>query len=1160
MATEKILLQLELDVSQITANLQKTIGQITLFKDEQGKLNKELKDLKSSGQENSATYENIQKKLIQVKTNLAFLSQEQRNYEKQLQTNLQANKAEEGSYEQLIRMHQLAQIELKKQEGLLRTNSDGTIVLTDAYKKASEKVDIAKTAIIQFDQGIKDGRTNVGNYKVAIDAAFKDFNVSKEKVAQLKFEILQLKNAFSVGSVDQETYNVKIKDLETQLESARGESTQFQDKLEELKKGTEEGGEGFKRLSVQVREAEEAAQKAEAQFERGIIDQKQLVAAQQKVADLKEELDDFRARVDALNPEAKFKAFTQVAAGLAGGIGAAQGAMALFGAESDDVGRSLLKVQQFMQFSQGLNQLTTLGDSFKNLRIVLGLTTVAQKAQNVAQVEGAGAAQLQAGAQGELAAAQVTSTGTTRTLTAALGLMTSPLALIAIGIAAVVAAFKIYDAVTAEAKENTESLIEASDLEIAAAKRTVEARTESVKREQEAQQQKLQLMQAEGKSDKELFDFKQRGITLIQNMQDDALEANQQNLQALHDYEIRLGKNAQQASSETEREKIREKQAAVSEYIKTLEKTNEEIILDQQRSDNELAVSAVQLKEKQVAIARETAEARVSLIRDAKTREIQQEKVSNDARIAELRKNEQQNAELIQLVTIQSLEKIRQIKQKYAEQEVVEKNSLEIASTIEGTRERFQVEIQSEERLRRVKLENTQLTETQKQILIAESFARVSAIKKQERDLENAEARESLRVLQERRDAELKIQQAKAQPGDNQAELINTLQEITNVTRTEIENRNQLRNEELSEIRAKTQNEIEQLMSSEDFKAQELSVRQDRVSKIIEEGRKKQEDINVLYDTQNVATQAKASQDIVEATRRAEEQKLDMIVQFKQAKLDAASPEEEYQATLDLLAAQQEAEVKHAQDSIANAQNREQAIALINERYARAKEKLDEQVMKNALANTSNMLSQAASLFKKHTAAYKALASAQTIIDTYTSATAAYKAMAGIPYVGPVLGAIAAGVAIAAGLTNLAKINEVQFYTGGYTGDGDPRQESRALGKKPWGVYHKQEYVIDHQTLRDPVVSQFVSSVIEPKRLKKSYPPSAIDGYASGGFTDPSVVISQTNRGLSLEEIESIVETTAASTLKNMPPIVTIVQDVTEAQGIVTKVEQRANF
>jgi hypothetical protein len=78
------------------------------------------------------------------------------------------------------------------------------------------------------------------------------------------------------------------------------------------------------------------------------------------------------------------------------------------------------------------------------------------------------------------------------------------------------------------------------------------------------------------------------------------------------------------------------------------------------------------------------------------------------------------------------------------------------------------------------------------------------------------------------------------------------------------------------------------------------------------------------------------------------------------------------------------------------------------------------------LAAGANTLKQASSLLGESTAEGKALAIAATTIDTYQSATAAYKSLAGIPVVGPALGGVAAGVAVASGLANVKKILSVK--------------------------------------------------------------------------------------------------------------------------------------
>jgi hypothetical protein len=56
----------------------------------------------------------------------------------------------------------------------------------------------------------------------------------------------------------------------------------------------------------------------------------------------------------------------------------------------------------------------------------------------------------------------------------------------------------------------------------------------------------------------------------------------------------------------------------------------------------------------------------------------------------------------------------------------------------------------------------------------------------------------------------------------------------------------------------------------------------------------------------------------------------------------------------------------------------------------------------------------------------KAFAIAETVINTRAAAMAAYKSLAGIPYVGPYLGAAAAAAAIAAGAAQIREISSTQ--------------------------------------------------------------------------------------------------------------------------------------
>lgn len=82
-------------------------------------------------------------------------------------------------------------------------------------------------------------------------------------------------------------------------------------------------------------------------------------------------------------------------------------------------------------------------------------------------------------------------------------------------------------------------------------------------------------------------------------------------------------------------------------------------------------------------------------------------------------------------------------------------------------------------------------------------------------------------------------------------------------------------------------------------------------------------------------------------------------------------------------------------------------------------------------AAATNSLRDVANAWKSFAPVYKKAAHFQNMVDTYASATASYKALAGIPYVGPVLGAAAAAAAIAGGVARGALIERQHFAQGG---------------------------------------------------------------------------------------------------------------------------------
>lgn len=130
-----------------------------------------------------------------------------------------------------------------------------------------------------------------------------------------------------------------------------------------------------KSIRQELREAQQNAVNLSRKF--GELSPEALAAAK-KVANLRDEVGDLKDRIDALNPDAKFRAFSSALQGVAGGFAGVQGAIGLFGTESAELEKQLLKVQSALALSEGLNSVIASKDAFKNLgAIVKGNVTKA---------------------------------------------------------------------------------------------------------------------------------------------------------------------------------------------------------------------------------------------------------------------------------------------------------------------------------------------------------------------------------------------------------------------------------------------------------------------------------------------------------------------------------------------------------------------------------------------------------------------------------------------------------------------------------------------------------------------------------------------------------------------------------------------------------------
>lgn len=112
----------------------------------------------------SEKYNQLQQALAGNEAQLRGLRIELTRYQKEVDNAQLKVAAEKGSYEELYRTYIEAERNLKNLGNTLKINKDGTVEITDEYKKAAKEVRQLKEGLLEFNKGILDGRLNVGNY------------------------------------------------------------------------------------------------------------------------------------------------------------------------------------------------------------------------------------------------------------------------------------------------------------------------------------------------------------------------------------------------------------------------------------------------------------------------------------------------------------------------------------------------------------------------------------------------------------------------------------------------------------------------------------------------------------------------------------------------------------------------------------------------------------------------------------------------------------------------------------------------------------------------------------------------------------------------------------------------------------------------------------
>lgn len=1078
---EQILIQVNLDADKVKEAVVATKERVVDFKMQLKAATEELANLQKGGEKNSVAISNQKEKIVEINASYEANRKILNQLQLQLTKTEQANISETGSLAQKRNALAAGQIAYAQYSQEQKATDDTT-------KAFGASLDVLKQQILDEAKSIGSTVENVGNYEAAINSLSGKFKEAQKSSGEIRLQLLELNKAFNDGKTEKETYTSELAKLNMQLEESANLSKLYSDEINQLKGKADDSAEGIKNLSQQIRDAKNQAELAADSFAKGLISKDDLKNALEGYEELKKKRKEVADAAAATEIEGKLKSITNAAASIAGGFAAAQGAAVLFGSESKNVEALLLKIQAIMAVTSGLKAFAELGDTAKALSLSLGLATTSTLSKAAADglaaaAEGANAAATGAAnvVTGEQVVVQQAAIVSTETLTAALGFLVSPLGLIVVGVGAVVAAYALLNEKDQAAE--IEKITIAAKGEANAHSATVDKLNELNSARVSAAENALAVAQAEGK-----------GAEEIKGLQEEVLQAKKIALtqeraeNKTHYAELLIIQSEGEAKlredlSEEERQKTKVILDENAKQIEALRKRNADIAIESAKLSAEKAAQDAKNAEDETVRIEKAASIRVGLIKNNRERELVVEKQALSEQLRQLEKDEIGNSELIGALKEQSLQKQAEINFKYAKQEVDDSNKIRILGTQEGTEARIQAERKAIEASRNIELKEVGLTQSQRNVIIFEAKQKLAKLDEDELKLKqdqdklfiDAEARKQKAILDVRRNSATSPNEAAAVEFD--AIQLGLQQQ-------------------LAAIEKGNDDQVAQIALKYD---QQAALAQGNADKLAEIETNKVNEINAINsaaDAEALAAVIQAGKDTADAASQYQNDFLQSLSDFNQLKIAAADSSELNRLELENLQIRKDQEVQHAKDTIQNEEERRKIIQLIDAKYDKIALATQQQRDLRDINNTATAIGAVGALFKKGGIEYRAFASAEALISTYSAATAA---TAPPPVgLGPLAGLPLAIASVAKGLANIATINGVQFYDGGFTGRGDPRQVSTAVGWRPY-TYHNEEHISPAWMVNHPVLAP-VYDRLEGIRVSKRVPSSGLSGYADGGF------------------------------------------------------------
>lgn len=715
--------------------------------------------------------------------------------------------------------------------------------------------------------------------------------------------------------------------------------------LDKFKKGLEtipkvDLSKSVKTLKQELKEAQNEAQRVFQVFGNG---SKEFLEAGKRVQSLKNDIDEVNLSISNFQPDNKLQPLVSIGKAATGSIQGVAGALAVVGVESDTAAQTIARLQGLMAFSDSLNSLGDLKDSFKNVNALIQSSTVFQKANNAVTVI--------ASTVMKLFGVSVAQTSTAfKVLRGAI--IASGIGLLVVGVTALVSKIAEWTSSTDEQEEAQKRLNNALEAQQA----LLESELKGIDFVTKA---RLARARIAGQTEAELSQIENEGA----KDRIAALKTNYDNLRAI----------AKDGSKRSVEDQANANKAQAEAYKKYLDSLSAEEIrgLENQATAAEKARDKAEQNRKQAAD--KSKQARDKELADLKSHQEEIRKLNesliNDLALSGLNAKQAELAKLgidykQQLKAIEDTQKEElKIFKKYNSESSLGKEKYHAG--LNNIQTKYQ------------DVSNNLLTK-----YLGDQFAIERKYTDQITEFVQAANNAMLDQFAQRRIAINKE--------------IDEL--LVNATESQKQRLEELRSSQLSQVNR------DQSLNSIDIKAQ----------------------TNLITTTVNSTVDESDTPD----TRRGK------IEALMTAQIEAENAA--YQVRLEQNKANKEELERLEAEHNANLVN-------INKQASDAKKAIDDSEFENKkkiISATGDILGQASEVLGQQTAAGKATAVASTTVKTYESATSAYAAMSGIPVIGPMLGAAAAGVAVAAGLANVKRILSVKVP--GATGAGSAGSVSAA--------------------------------------------------------------------------------------------------------------------